>query len=72
MIARYRLPKLLQRPIGCGLGGYIAIEDTAGADLHYHEYIKDMEASGDRDQEVRTRLNPVQPLAARLTRTFRL
>lgn len=33
-------------------GGHIAMKDAAGADLYYHEYIKDMEASSDRDHEV--------------------
>src|SRR5215469_18657170 len=28
------------------------MKDTAGADLHYHEYIKDTKASGERDHEV--------------------
>jgi len=52
VIARYRFSELLHRPIGCGLGGHIAMQHAAGADLHYHEYIKDTEASGDRDHEV--------------------
>lgn len=39
VIARYRFSELLNRPIGRGLGGHIAMKDSAGADLHYHEYI---------------------------------
>ena len=49
VIARHRLSQLLHRPIGCGLGGHIAMQDAAGADLDYHEYIeyiKDTKASG--------------------------
>src|SRR5262249_46249826 len=52
VIARYRFPELLHRPIGCRPGGHVAMKDAAGADLHDHEYIKDTEASGDRDHEV--------------------
>ena len=39
VIARYRFPELLNRPIGCGLGGHIGMQDAAVADRHYHEYI---------------------------------
>src|SRR5215470_7134029 len=42
--ARYRISELLHRPIGCGPGDHIAMNDAAGADLHDHEYIKDTEA----------------------------
>ena len=52
VIARYRISELLHRPIGCGPGGHIAMNDAAGADLHDHEYIKDTEAGSDRDHEV--------------------
>ena len=52
VIARYRFSELLNRPADCGLGGHFAMMDPGGADLHYHEYIKDTEASGDRDHEV--------------------
>lgn len=52
VIARYRFSELLNRPIGGGLGGHVAMKDPAGADLHYHEYIKDTKASSNRDHEV--------------------
>ena len=52
VIAGYRFSELLNRPIGCGLGGHITMQDATRANFHHDEYIKDTEASGDSDHEV--------------------
>ena len=52
VIAGKRLSKLLNRPLGCRMGGHIAMENATRAGLHEHEYIKDAEAGGHDKHEI--------------------
>jgi len=58
VIAWYGFAWLLNRPFGSRVRRRVAMEDTAGTDLHHHENVNDAEADSDRDQEVACEQGP--------------
>src|ERR1700688_3277580 len=52
MIIWERFPQLLQGPLRAGVIGDIDVQDSAPAQFHEHEYIKDTESGCDHDEEV--------------------
>src|ERR1700687_5902470 len=52
MIIWESLPQLLQGPLRAGVIGDIDLQDSAPAQLHEHEYIKDTESGCDHDEGV--------------------
>jgi hypothetical protein len=52
MIARERLPELLQGPFRGRVGGHVVMENSTGAQLHDHEYVKRAERGSDHNEEV--------------------
>src|SRR5215472_17410613 len=52
MLARKRLPELLQGPLCRGMGGYVVMQNPSCSQVQDHEYVKDTEASRDHNEEV--------------------
>lgn len=55
MIARERLPELLQDPLRGRVSGHVVMENSAGAQSHDHEYVKRAECGSDHNEEVARR-----------------
>ena len=55
MPARERLPELLRGPFRRRVGGYIVMQDSAGAQIHDDEYVQRSERGGNHHEEVARR-----------------
>ena len=52
MVARKRLPELLQGPLRGRLSGHVLVENSSCSQFDDHEYVKGAEGRRDHDEEV--------------------
>jgi len=51
-IARNTFPKLLQRPVGCRVGGHIKMKESSRADFHDEEKVNQLKCRRHRNEEI--------------------